>query len=248
MRVNRIIMGTGVSLDVPDLKESALAEKVFLRLTQIDRRFSTYRKNSEVRRFTRGELRESELSSEFRAVMRACLKMEKLTDGYFSAWYQGQFDPTGYVKSWAINEASKLIKGAGHGTFCVSIGGDLCACSDSAKDWRLGIENPADTKTVLGIIEAKNISLATSGAYKRGQHVINPKTRLPVNYFKSVSVAGPSIIKADVFATAAYVMGKRGPAFIARQPGYEALFVFDDGKALATAGMETLLGQQSLDI
>ena len=247
MRANRIIMGTGVSIDLPTTDE-LLVKAAFDRISQIDRRFSTYRHSSEVSRFRRGELRESELSHDLKKVMRACIKMEKMTDGYFSAWYKGEFDPTGYVKAWAINEAVKILKKAGQDTYCLGVGGDILAASKSAKDWRLGIENPAQPNTILGIIKAKNIALATSGAYKRGQHVINPKTRQPVHHFLSVSVAGPSIIKADVYATAAYVMGQRGFDFINRQPGYEALFITKAGRGLATPGMEKLLGQQSLDV
>jgi thiamine biosynthesis lipoprotein len=246
--MNRIVMGTGISVDVPGLKDAALIEKVFTRVAQIDRRFSTYKSNSEVSRFRRGELREAELSTEFREVMRACLKMEKSTKGYFSAWFDGQFDPTGYVKAWSIREGCLILNKAGYGTHCVSIGGDLCARSDSDHIWRLGIENPLDNKTVLGVIKAKNISLATSGSYKRGQHVMNPKTRRAANYFLSVTIAGPSIIKSDVFATAAFVMGSRGPAFIRSQRGYEALFITPDARVETTAGMELLLGQQMLEV
>src|SRR5437868_4103382 len=102
MRSNRIIMGTGVSIDIPGLDDPQILCKAFARIGQIDRRFSTYLPNSEVSRFQRGELLEAELSREFKVVMRACLEMEKLTDGYFSAWYGGQYDPAGYVKAWAI--------------------------------------------------------------------------------------------------------------------------------------------------
>lgn len=248
MRANRIIMGTGVSIDIPGLKDEKFFEEVFSLISKLDRRFSTFKANSEVSKFRRGELREDELSQQFQVVMRACLEMEKLTDGYFSAWFDGQFDPTGYVKSWSIEQACRLIKKAGHGTYCIGIGGDICARSDSDKIWRLGVENPSDPKTIVGVIEARNIGLATSGIYKRGQHVINPKTRKPVSHFLSTTIAGPSIIKADVFATAVYVMGKKGPAFIARQPRYDALFINPNGKVQVTAGMARLLGQQSLEI
>jgi thiamine biosynthesis lipoprotein len=245
MRANRIIMGTGVSIDVPRLQDAALIESVFKRLNQIDRRFSTYKENSEVSRFRRGELREAELSSELVSVMRACLKLEKVTNGYFSAWFNGQFDPTGYVKAWSIHEACKLIRKSGYETYCIGVGGDICARSNS-KTWRIGIENPVHPKAVLGVIKAKNIAVATSGNYKRGKHVYNPMTKRPVDHFISVTVSGPNIIKSDVFATSAFVMAKRGVAFIQNQPGYEAAFITKDGSVQLTAGMERLLGQQSL--
>jgi len=241
-------MGTGVSIDVPGLKDARLLDRAFARLTQIDRRYSTFKDSSEVSRFRRGELLESELSPELRKVMRACIKMEKLTGGYFSAWFDGQFDPTGYVKGWSIKQASNVIKKAGFGTYCVGIGGDVYASSDSDKIWRIGVENPEDPSKIIGIISARNISVCTSGVYKRGQHLVSPKSRRQIHYYQSVTVAGPSVVKSDVFATAAYVMARQGPEFIAEQSRYAAMFINKDGSLILTPGMEKLLGQQTLAV
>ncbi|MDB5161440.1 MAG: hypothetical protein JWO96_820 [Candidatus Saccharibacteria bacterium] len=241
MRANQIVMGTGVSIDVPGLTDTQFIQKVFSRLQKIDRKFSTYKSKSEISRFRRGELREQELSHEVRKIMRACLEMEKITGGYFSAWFAGEFDPTGYVKGWAISEVGALLEKNGYTTYCVGIGGDIKARSDSGKVWGIGLQNPLDKQSILGRISAKDIAVATSGIYERGDHVINPKTGNPANELLGITVAGPDIIRADVFATAAFAMGTAGLSFIEDQPGYEALAVDKAGKALATSGMTSLL-------
>jgi len=248
MRQSRIIMGTGVSIDVPEMNDESLMNKAYARIAQIDRRYSTYKTNSEISKFQRGELSESELSREFKKVMRACMEYEKLTGGYFSAWFNGSFDPTGYVKAMAINEAARIIENAGYGTYCVAIGGDLMAKSNSSKTWRIGVENPLEANTTIGTVEAKNISMATSGNYKRGEHIINPKTHRPAKELLSVTVLGPDIITADVFATAAFVIGKKAQAFIARHKGYGALIVDKDKKIRTTEGLSELFGQLKLDL
>jgi thiamine biosynthesis lipoprotein len=246
MRASRIIMGTGVSIDIPEVDDKAIAEAAFTRIQEIDRKFSTYKKRSEISKFRRGELREQELSAEVKKIMRACIEMEKQTEGYFSAWFDGQFDPTGYVKGWAIAEASRILEKQGLRTFCVGIGGDVNARSKTDKVWSIGIQNPEDSQNIIGVIKGKNMAVATSGTYIRGDHIFNPKTRRRVKRFKSLTVYGPDITKADVFATASFVMGEKGMKFIERMPDYEAVALNNNGSLLMTSGMPKLLGLMQL--
>ena len=234
-------MGTGVSLDIPGAEE-AVFNKVFARLEQIDNRFSTYKSSSEVSRYVRGEIAEGKLSHELKQIIKACKNAEKATDGTFSAWASGSFDPSGYVKGWAIAQVSKIIKRAGYGTFCVGIGGDILAASDSDKTWRIGIQDPQHPQQILTTISAKNVAVATSGTNERGLHIINPKTTEAANSILSITVVGPDIIDADVLATAAFVQGEFGLNFIGGQAnGYEAMMVSKNGKASMTDGLGAYL-------
>ena len=231
-------MGTGVSIDIPGADDQ-LFQKVFERLSEIDERFSTYKDNSEVSRFIRGE---KNLSRELKKVIKACKDAELATEGYFSAWASGKFDPSGYVKGWAISEGSKIIKKAGHQTFCIGIGGDILAASGSDKIWRVGIQDPRDKTSIIATIAAKNIAVATSGTSARGLHIISPKTSQPADSILSITVVGPDIIDADVLATAAFAQGEFGLNFIGGQAkGYEALMVDKTGKISMTTGMSALL-------
>ena len=234
-------MGTGVSIDIPGADDQ-LFQKVFERLIDIDERFSTYKSSSEVSKFISGQLTEDDLSRELKKVISACRQAEKDTEGYFSAWASGKFDPSGYVKGWAINEGAKIIKKAGHRTFCIGIGGDILAASGSDKVWRVGIQDPRDKNSIIATIAAKNIAVATSGTSARGLHIISPKTGQPADSILSITVVGPDIIDADVLATAAFVVGEFGLNFIGGQTrGYEALMVDETGKISMTSGMQALL-------
>src|SRR5665213_232611 len=102
MRRSQMTMGTGASIDIPDCSSDKVFKNVFALLNDIDSRFSTYKEDSELSRYQRGEITEAKHSKEMKSVINGCARFEKLTQGYFSAYFAGKFDPTGYVKGWAI--------------------------------------------------------------------------------------------------------------------------------------------------
>lgn len=225
MRKTVQIMGTAVTIEVPKLKNEAIIKDAFDRLRAIDRKFSLYKKNSELSRYNRGELNEQTLSAEMKYVLHACRRWEEKTDGYFTAWYDGDCDPSGYVKGWAIAEAGKVIEDYGHKTYCIYAGGDILGRSSSKKVWEIGIQDPRDKAKILDLLSISNGAVATSGNYERGKHIINPKAKKPADELLSITVVGPDIITADVLATAAFAMGKKGLDFVSHQKSYKAIAV-----------------------
>jgi thiamine biosynthesis lipoprotein len=225
MRRVEQIMGMPITVDIADCRRREVLDKVFDRFRQIDAGFSTYKPESEVSRYRNGEIAESELSAELKGVIAACKKAESRTEGYFSAWAAGTFDPSGYVKGWAIAEAGEIIEGHGYRTYCINAAGDILARSAGARKWEIGIQDPAEPSKILNKLSISNEAVATSGSYERGQHIYNPKTGKPAGELLSVSVRGPDIIWADVLATALFAMGGKAESFIKTQPGYGALLV-----------------------
>ena len=221
MRRVEQIMGLPISIDIPDCDDETVFEAAFGRLKEIDERFSTYKPDSEVSKFAAGKIAGTDMSDELKEVIEACREAQKMTDGYFSAWSAGAFDPSGYVKGWAIAEAGKVIEGKGFKTYCIGAGGDILARSSSDKVWNIGIQDPYDKTKILNKLSISNGAVCTSGNYERGAHIINPKTNQPARELSSVTVMGPDIIWADVLATAIFAMGaKKGSEFINTQPDY----------------------------
>lgn len=205
MRQVRQIMGMPISIDIPNAEYNKPFEAAFGVFKDIDEQFSTYKQDSEVSRYRRGEVKKpSKLLNE---VITACKQAEADTDGYFSAWADGKFEPSGYVKGWAIHRAGQAIKKAGYKTFCIGAGGDIMASSDSEKIWNIGIQDPNYKTKILNTLSIPNGAVATSGNYERGAHIINPKTGQPADSLLSVTVTGPSIITADILATAIFAAG-----------------------------------------
>ena len=231
-------MGLPVIIDIPNTRDLLVFEKCFDRLRQIDQRFSLYKPDSETSRYRRGEV--DPPSRELAKVIKECKAAGKETDGYFSAWAGGAFDPSGYVKGWAIDEAGKLIQKAGFGTFCIAAGGDIMARSDGQKIWKIGIQNPLASGKILDLLSISNGAVATSGNYERGLHIINPKTKQPADELLSVTVIGPDIIKADVLATAIFAKGQHYKDMAELTAGYGVLVVDKSSKIYKSPSYRSL--------
>jgi thiamine biosynthesis lipoprotein len=224
MRQVQQIMGMPITIDITDCDDEAVFQAAFECLRDIDERFSTYKPDSEVSKFAAGKISQNDLSDELKSVIKACRQAEAKTEGYFSAWAAGWFDPSGYVKGWAIAEAGKEIKKAGHKTYCISAGGDILCRSDGSKEWKIAIQDPHDRSKILDLLSIYNGAVCTSGNYERGAHIINPKTKKPAVELLSVTVTGPDIIWADVLATACFAMGRaKAESFIKIQPDYQLI-------------------------
>lgn len=220
-------MGIPISIDIPDCTNEVIFDRCQKRLNEIDARFSTYKNSSEVSRYNSGEI--AIPSAEFTSVMVACKKYQTITDGYFSPYYNSTYDPTGYVKGWAIAQISTLVRTHGYTRFLINAAGDIAAGSDE-KAWNIAVQNPFDRTTTIANLYIKNGALATSGTYERGHHIYNPHTKRPTDQIISASVWGPDIIAADVFATTAIAMGvQKTHDFMAKHTDYHALLVENDG-------------------
>jgi thiamine biosynthesis lipoprotein len=238
------VMGTVFSIDVVTTDRSA-AEDVIDDLVSwwwwVDATFSTYRRDSVVSRLARGETDVPHAPPQVRHVLDLCVRMERRTDGYFTARATGHVDPTGLVKGWSVAEASARLTGAGLVNHCINGGGDIQAHGRPAPDrpWSLAIADPRDKQKVLEVVHGEEIALATSGVAERGAHIIDPFTGRPADALLSVSVAGPNVVVADGYATAAVAMGDAAKSWlerVARKDGYEALVVDRAGVIWRTAG------------
>jgi FAD:protein FMN transferase len=237
MRRTAHIMGMPVSVEIPGQVKPKIFEQVFANLAEVGERFSPFKPESELLRYRAGDVSENELSREMKQVMAACKQAEKDTGGYFSAYHSGVFDPTGYVKGWAIGRAGKLLKGLGHRTFCLSVGGDILASSGSDKVWQIGIQDPKRSRYLTSQVSIANGAVVTSGTYERGEHVINPKTKKANKTLVSVTVIGPDVITADILATAQLASGQTNLALIEKKPGYEAMAIDRADNLLMSTGI-----------
>jgi thiamine biosynthesis lipoprotein len=210
----------------------APAAPVFAWLRWVDATFSTYREDSAVRRIARGELRPRDAHPLVRAVLARCDALRERTGGYFDARASGDLDPSGLVKGWAVEHAAALLRAGGARGFWIDAGGDVRL---GGGPWRVGIRHPRRHDRVCAVLAGRNLAVATSGAYERGPHVIDPHTGRPPCGVESVTVVGPDLGTADALATAAFAMGERGPAWTARLDDYGAMTVLADGSVLSTA-------------
>lgn len=231
-------MGTVFSLDIRDDGDWTTAlDAAVAHLHQVDRVFSTYRAGSDISRIRRGELSVAAADPSVARVLDRCLTMQRDTDGWFSALWDGRLDPTGLVKGWATEAASEILRTHGSGNHAVNGGGDVQLAGEPApgQPWRVGVADPHRTGHTLATIAGRDFAVATSGSAERGAHIRNPFTGADATTLASVTVVGPRLTEADCYATAAFAMGPAAAQWLGRQPWHEGLVVTPDGARTATA-------------
>jgi thiamine biosynthesis lipoprotein len=236
-------MGTVFTIDVRDPGPSddavagAIAEVVAW-LHRVDAVFSTYRADSDISRIRRGQLTVEHADPDVAKVLDLCASVEAETGGYFTAVWDGQIDPTGLVKGWAIEEASRMLVARGSANHAVNGGGDIQLAGESApgQPWRVGISDPFDATRLLTVVAGRDFAVATSGTAERGAHIVDPHSGERAGELASVTVVGRSLTRVDGYATGAFAMGDGALGWIDNLPGYEGLVVSDEGAAAATPG------------
>lgn len=232
------IMGMPITITTVKAVKNTILDDAFDRFRHIDARYSTYKSTSEISHINAG-LPQDQWSAEMKEIMRLCELTKAQTHGYFNIEHNGQLDPSGLVKGWAIQDVAKLLHRRGVRGFSVEAGGDIQVSGDSPSgaEWRIGIRNPFDRTQNVKIVGVRDHGVATSGTYIRGQHVYNPHTRQDISgAIVSLTVIGSSIYDADRFATAAFAMGEKGISFIEELKGFEGYMIDKDGIATMTSG------------
>ena len=248
------VMGTVVSFDVPvAARYDGSLDDAISWLHWVDRVFSPFRRESDVSLLADGEVTVDGCAPEMAEVIEACAFVRELSGGFFTASPWGRFDPSGYVKGWAVERAAHILSAAGSASHLVNGGGDVqCAGgrpgpapgAGPVPPWRVGIADPLRRGRLALVVEVSDCAVATSGTAERGAHIVNPRTGAAAAGLASVTVVGPSLALADACATAAFAMG---PAlardWLASLGGCEAYAITETGETWQTAGFAALIDQ-----
>ena len=183
-------------------------------LQNVEEKFSPFLSESLVSRHTDlgEELQGDFFDIEYQEVYSRSIIAKKETHGLFDPFFDGKYNPTGFVKGWAIENAfMKYIKplidnnileaGAINGAGDMQVGTRL----DSNFSWKIGIENPEDKEKIIAKYSIKNGAVATSGLSKKGQHI---KSDNNINHVQ-VTVVGTYLSDVDVLATAGVVANEK---------------------------------------
>jgi len=244
------VMGTVVSFDVPVTAEQDGSLRAAVEwLHWVDRVFSPYRPDSDVTRLADGAVTLDGCAPELAEVADACAFVAELSGGYFTDRPSGRYDPTGYVKGWAVERAAAILSAAGSVSHLVNGGGDVqCAGgrplagagAAATVPWRVGIADPFRAGQLALVVDAVDCGVATSGTAERGAHIVDPLAGRPAAGLASITVTGPSLALADAFATAAFAMGPdRARAWTEALDGYHAFAITEDGQTWHTSGFAT---------
>ncbi|MBO0820632.1 MAG: FAD:protein FMN transferase [Nocardiopsaceae bacterium] len=260
------VMGTVVSFDVPaSATADGSLESAIRWLHWVDRVFSPYRPDSDISRLARAEVAVGDCAPEVGQVLAACAGLEEESGGYFTSSPGGRLDPSGYVKGWAAERAASRLTEAGSAAHLVNAGGDVrcVGAGPHAGNWRVGIaappvsggftsgqpvsaggsvSGPPASGGLAFVVAGREFAVATSGTAERGAHIVDPVAGRPATGLASITVAGPSLTRADACATAAFAMGPD----LAREwteslDGYEAFAILPDGATWRTRDFSAYL-------
>lgn len=180
-------------------------------LDGIERKFSIFKEDSIVSRHNEliNNFNEEFLYEEYQEVFVRCQQAKTKTNGYFDSFFSGKYNPTGFVKGWAIEKAffkylEPLIKHNIVEAVAINGAGDmqLGTKEDSNFVWNVGIENPDNNKEIIAKYSLQNGAIATSGFSKKSEHI---KSKSNIDNIQ-VTVVGEYLSDIDVFATTGIAM------------------------------------------
>ena len=215
--------------------ESAWARALSV-LHEADRMFSTYRADSFVSRLGRGEIGVADCPAEVAEVLALAELARVQSGGAFDVRLPDPdgrtvLDPSGVVKGWAVQRASRAFEALADTDYCLSAGGDM-VCYVAHPDrpaWRIGIEDPHRPSRIVAVVPVRSGALATSALTHRGAHIVDARTGEVPTGVASVTVVADDLAWADIDATAAFAQGAGALRWLESRPGRRGVVVFDDG-------------------
>ena len=159
-----------------------------------------------------------------------------------------RLDVGAVAKGWATQ---KVAENAPKGLL-LSVGGNVCATGpkDAAgTPWVVGIQDPDGGENYLHTLAITGGSVVTSGDYQRAymvdgkpyHHIIDPDTRYPSAYWRSVTVVCGDSSLADALSTALFLLPREVGQELLDQWNAEAMWVDAAGNRSYSPGFSALI-------
>ena len=156
-----------------------------------------------------------------------------------------------FAKSYIIRHAADAgRKAAGADAVIVNIGGDIVVSGNTPET--IDVSDPksdAENATPIDRIRVNNLTVATSGNYRRGEliagrwysHIVDPRTGQPADNIISATVVAPNATDAGALATAFNVLTPTESVRLAQQlTGVDYLVITTAGDRIESPGWKTL--------
>ncbi|HOB86701.1 MAG TPA: FAD:protein FMN transferase [Bacillota bacterium] len=172
-----------------------------------------------------------------------------------------RLDVGAVAKGFATELVAREMMAAGMKSGLISAGGNVRAIGkplDGKRDrWAIGVQNPdesiAGEEPLVDAIYVNDAAIVTSGDYQRYyivdgrpyHHIIDPKTLMPAEYYRAVTVVAPDAGVADYLSTELFLLPLEESMALAESlEGVEALWIMKDGSKKFTTGMGQVLKSQ----
>jgi FAD:protein FMN transferase len=161
----------------------------------------------------------------------------KLDGNNYSKSNDVKLDLGGIAKGYVTELVGRYLEENDIHSYIINAGGNVMVGKAYNKDtFLVGITSPDNKDDMFTKVKVNNLSIVTSGSYQRYctldginyNHIINPITKYPSNYMKSVTVVGKSSILADIYSTYLFLLPvEDGLKIVNNNPDIEAIWYVD---------------------
>lgn len=162
------------------------------------------------------------------------------------------------AKGYATELIAVEMEEKGLDSVLINAGGNIRSVGkplDGKRDkWGVGLQNPDedlfDTGNVLDTVFVSDQSVVSSGDYERYymygdmrvHHIIDPKTLMPGDYYRAVTIVTPHSGLADFLSTSIFLLPfEESYELVESLEDVEALWISKDGNIEATEGMKEIM-------
>lgn len=170
----------------------------------------------------------------------------KLEDNTYVKYNNIKLDLGGIAKGYVTELVGNYLEENNIHSYIINAGGNVKVGRAYNKDnFVVGITNPDNTNTIFTKVNINNLSVVTSGNYQRYctlenktySHIINPITKYPSNYVKSVTVVSKSSTLGDLYSTYLYLLPVDiGLKIVNSTTDIEAIWYIDENNIVKSDG------------
>jgi FAD:protein FMN transferase len=154
-------------------------------------------------------------------------------------------DLGGIAKGYSVDRLSRKLSELGYPVHLVQAGGEiLSAGRKPSGDWKIGIKNPRQLDSVVGIVSLDSgRAVSTSGDYERFffqdgvryHHIFDPRTGSPARGGTiSVTLLCPTSMTCDASSKPLFVLGPRRGRKLADSLGLEVFWIRESPQGLCS--------------
>jgi thiamine biosynthesis lipoprotein len=219
-------MGTPLRVKVFGANASALAKAAIDEIKRLDKIFSRFDPESEVSLINKNAAKSAQqVSPETMECIKIAVRVNQLSKGAFDITLgkpqslvvnedlmqvylneKSRIDLGGIGKGYAVESARRLLLKKGAKSGIIDMRSSIAVFGP--RTWKIGIQHPRQKEKLVGTIILRNgQSLATSGDYERGKHILDPRTGKSSDLCQGVTIIGENAAEADALATASFVLG-----------------------------------------
>lgn len=161
-----------------------------------------------------------------------------------------EVDLGGIAKGYAGAQAEQVLRNMGVEHALLDLGRNITVIGTKpdGTDWRVAVQDPANSSGTIGVLSLRDCSAVTSGGYQRYfeqddvtyHHIIDPRTGHPADSgLISTTVVCTDAGLADLLSTATFVLGENDALELWRsEGGFELILVTDDDRVVVTDGLK----------